>query len=97
MVKWTPKAEEDLRRIRDHIVENFDWDMGVNCVEELIDRVEALLSANPMAGAILTSNPLFSKLVVDGNVVFYCENPHTRDIYVVYVRPRNTKFDPGRF
>jgi plasmid stabilization system protein ParE len=90
MVKWTPKSEEDLDLIREHIAHNFNVDLAISTVDEIIDEVEFILSSNPLAGAILETNPLFSKLVVQGNSIYYCENPKDHDLYIVYVQARNT-------
>jgi plasmid stabilization system protein ParE len=96
MVKWTPKLEEDLDQIREQIASNFNVNLAINFVNEIIDDVEIILSSNPLAGAILKPNPLFSKLVVQGNSVYYCENPRDRDLYVAYVQGRNTNFKSQR-
>lgn len=90
MVKWTPKSEEDLDEIRDHIAKNFNVDLAIQTVNEIVDHVEKILSHNPLAGSILESNPFFSKLVYEGNSIFYCENPKSHDLYIVYVQPRAT-------
>ena len=90
MVKWTPKSEKDLDHIREHIAKNFNVDLAIQTVIEIIDEVDLVLSKNPLAGAILETNPLFSKLVVRGNSIYYCENPKDHDLYIVYVQPRNT-------
>ena len=90
MVKWTPKSEEDLDQIREHIAHNFNVDLAISTIDEIIDEVEFILSRNPLAGTILETNPLFSKLVVQGNSIYYCENPKDHDLYIVYVQARNT-------
>ncbi len=96
MVKWTPKSEDDLDLIREHIAKNFNVDLAINQVNELIDQVESVLMANPLAGMILESNPLFSKLVIEGNSIYYCENPKDRNLYIVYVQGRGTKMSSRR-
>jgi len=96
MVKWTPKSEEDLDRIREHIADNFNVDLAISTIDEIIDEVEFILSKNPLAGTILESNPLFSKLVVQGNSIYYCENPKDHDLYIVYVQARNTDLQNQR-
>jgi plasmid stabilization system protein ParE len=96
MVKWTPKSEEDLDHIREHIAENFNVDLAIETVNEIIEDVERILSKNPLAGALLESNPLFSKLVVQGNSVYYCENPKDHDLYIVYVQARSTDLKSQR-
>ncbi len=90
MVRWTPKSEEDLDLIREHIAPNFGVDLAIETVRNIVQQTETVLSRNPLAGAVVESNPLFSKLVVDGNAVFYCENPKDRHLYIVYVQPRHT-------
>lgn len=90
MVKWTAKSEDDLDQIREHIAHNFNVDLAITIVDEIIDEVEFILSKNPLAGTILESNPLFSKLVVQGNSIYNCENPKDHDLYIVYVQARNT-------
>jgi plasmid stabilization system protein ParE len=96
MVKWTPKSEDDLDQILEHIAHNFNVDLAITIVDEIIDEVEFILSKNPLAGTILESNPLFSKLVVRGNSIYYCENPKDHDLYIVYVKARNTDLQNQR-
>ena len=38
MVRWTPKSEQDLDSIREHIAENFNVDLAIETVNEIIDR-----------------------------------------------------------
>jgi len=96
MVKWTSKSEDDLDQIREHIAHNFNVDLAITIVDEIIDEVEFILSKNPLAGTLLESNPLFSKLVVQGNSIYYCENPKDHDLYIVYVQARNTDLQNQR-
>lgn len=96
MVKWTPKSEQDLGEILEHISTNFTVTLAISTVEEIIDHVEGTLSKNPLAGSILESNPLFYKLIYKGNSIFYCENPKDKNIYIVYVQPRKTDFQFDR-
>jgi plasmid stabilization system protein ParE len=96
MVKWTPKSEDDLDQIREHVAHNFNVDLAITIVDEIIDEVEFILSKNPLAGTLLESNPLFSKLVVQGNSIYYCENPKDHDLYIVYVQARNTDLQNQR-
>ena len=96
MVKWTPKSEKDLEQILDHISDNFNVDLAVETINEIIDQTESILTVNPLAGSLLESNPLFSKLVIRGNSIYYCENPKDRCLYIVYVHARNTKFKSSR-
>jgi plasmid stabilization system protein ParE len=96
MLKWTPKSEEDLDKIGEHIAKNFGVDLAVQIVEELIDFAETTLLSNPLAGSILESNPLFFKIIYKGNSIFYCENPKDKTLYVVYVRPRGTDLSKDR-
>ncbi len=90
MLKWTPKSEADLDEIREHIAKNFNIDLAIQTVNEIVDYVENILNKNPLAGAILESNPFFSKLIFEGNSIFYCEHPKDHDLYIVYVQPRDT-------
>jgi len=96
MVKWTPKSELDLDEIREHIASNFNVDLAIETIDELVNHVEQLLDKNPLAGSILESNPLFFKVVYKENSVFYCENPKDRCLYVVYVQPRGTDLKNDR-
>jgi plasmid stabilization system protein ParE len=96
MVKWTPKSEDDLDQIREHVAHNFNVDLAITIVDEIIDEVEFILSKNPLAGTLLESNPLFSKLVVQGNSIYYCENPKDHDLYIVYVQARNNDLQNQR-
>ncbi len=96
MIKWTPKSEEDLDEIREHISKNFNVDLAIQIAENIVDYVEGMLSKNPLAGEILESNPFFSKLVYEGNSIYYCENPKDHHLYIVYVRPRGTSFKEQR-
>lgn len=96
MVKWTPKSETDLEEIAEHISENFNSNLAVEIIYKIIDFVEITLSKNPLAGSIFEENLLFSKLVFEGNSIFYCENPIDKNLYIVYVQGRNTRFRPER-
>jgi plasmid stabilization system protein ParE len=96
MLKWTPKSENDLDEISDHIAKNFNVELAIQTVNEIIDYAEGILNRNPLAGTILESNPFFSKLVYEGNSIYYCENPKDRDLYIVYVRPRGTALKTNR-
>ena len=96
MVKWTPKSEADLDDIRDHIAKNFNVDLAIKTADEIVDYVEEVLSNNPLAGSLFESNPLFSKLVYEGNSIYYCENPSDHHIYIVYVQPRSSEFQKKR-
>ena len=96
MVKWTPKSEKDLEEILVHISDNFNVDLAIETVNEIIDLTESILTVNPLAGSLLESNPLFSKLVIKGNSIYYCENPKDRYLYIVYVQARNTELKSSR-
>lgn len=96
MVKWTPESEKDLEQILEHISDNFNVDLAIETVNEIVDQVASILTANPLAGSLLESNPLFSKRVIQGNSVFYCENPKDRHLYVVYVQGRNSSLKDER-
>jgi plasmid stabilization system protein ParE len=96
MVKWTPKSEADLEKILDHISENFNVDLAFQTVYALVDFVEATLSKNPLAGKLFELNPLFSKIVYEGNSIYYCENPKDKNIYIVYVQARQMRFKVHR-
>ena len=96
MIKWTPKSEKDLENILIYITKNFDIDLATNVVYGIIDYTAATLTKNPLAGKLLTSNPLFSKLVYKGNSIYYCENPTEKNLYIVYIQARQMKFKPGR-
>lgn len=69
MVKWTPNAQDDLDEIREYIARNFNVDLALKTVDDLINYTEMILSAKPLAGTILATNPLFSKLVFEGNSI----------------------------
>ena len=94
MVKWTPKSEDDLKEMTEYIAKNFNVDLAIQVTTELVDHVESLLSQNPLAGSILESNPLFSKIVFKGNSIFYCT--HNKDIYIVYVQNRKSHLKRDR-
>jgi plasmid stabilization system protein ParE len=96
MVKWTPKSEIDLNEMREYIAENFNVDLAIKIVNDLIDTIETMLTDNPLIGKILYSNPLFSSITFKGNSVFYCENPKDKNIYIIYVQPRGTNFSKER-
>ena len=55
MLKWTPKAEDDLDKIRNHIAKNFNVDLAIDIVNQLIDYVEKTLNHNSLTGSILES------------------------------------------
>ena len=94
MVKWTPKSENDLKEMAEHIAKNFNVDLAIQVITELIDHVESLLNQNPKAGSLLESNPLFSKIIFKGNSIFYCI--HNKDIYIVYVQNRKSNLKKDR-
>ncbi len=96
MVKWTPKSEQDLGEILEHISTNFTVELAITTVHQIIDHVETTLTKNPLAGLILESNPLFNKLIFKGNSIYYCENPKDKNIFIVYVQPRKTDIQPDR-
>ncbi len=96
MVKWTPKSQNDLEEIMGHIAENFNLDLATETIYGLVDYAEGTLSENPLAGKLLESNPLFSKLIYRGNSIYYCENPNDKYLYIVYVQARKMKFRPDR-
>ena len=85
MVKWTPKSEADLDELREHIAENFDVEFAIKIANNLVDYTENLLSENPLAGQLFEQNPLFSRIIYQGNSIYYCENPIDKDLYVIYV------------
>jgi len=92
MVKWTPKSEEDLGEIAEYITKNFNVELAMSTIYGLVEYVESTLTKNPLAGKLLESNPLFSQIIFDGNSIYYTENPKDKNIYVIYVQPRQTKF-----
>lgn len=96
MVKWTPKSEEDLEEILNHISKNFNIDLAISTIDEIVDFVESTLNSNSLAGTIVESNPLFFKLNFDGNSIYYCENPKDKNLYIVYVQPRHTNLKFNR-
>ena len=96
MVKWTPKSEKDLEEILEYISENFNTDKAMSIVFSLVDYIESTLIKNPLAGKLLESSPLFSKLIYEGNSIYYCENPQDKHLYIVYVQPRKTKLKLSR-
>ncbi|MCO4755245.1 MAG: type II toxin-antitoxin system RelE/ParE family toxin [Bacteriovoracaceae bacterium] len=91
MIKWTPKAKQDLEEIAHHIAENFDSELAYQKIDELIGQVKLILTHNPLAGKLLTSNPLFSQLVLEENSIYYCENPRDGHVYIVYIQARGTR------
>ena len=96
MVKWTPKSEDDLDEITQHVAKNFNIELAINTVVKIVDYVESTLTQNPLAGLILESNPFFSKLIFEGNSIYYCENPKDKNLYIVYVQPRHSLFKINR-
>lgn len=38
MVKWTPKSQDDLDEMREHIAKNFNVDLAIKIVDELISQ-----------------------------------------------------------
>lgn len=96
MVKWTPKSQIDLDDIREHVSKNFNVDLAIEVVDGLTEYTENILNSNPLAGSILTSNPMFFKLSYEGNSIYYCENSRDKMLYIVYVQPRKTNFKKDR-
>ena len=96
MVKWTPKSEDDLDDLREHIAKNFDVELAIKVADNLIDYTESLLSENSLAGRLFEQNPLFSRIIYQGNSIYYCENPNDKDIYIIYIQSRGMKFKNER-
>lgn len=96
MVKWTPKSEDDLSLIQEHIFKNFNPDLAIKVVLNITNYTNNILSKNPLAGTLVESNPFFSKLVYEGNSIYYCHNPRDNHLYVVYIRARGQAFDESR-
>lgn len=96
MVKWTPKSEGDLDDLRDHIAKKFDVELAIEITNSLIDYTEDMLTNNPLAGKLINENPLFSKIIYKGNVIYYCEHPAKHDIYIIYVQCRGMQFKNER-
>ena len=90
IIKWTAQSENDLDRLREYIAENFNVDLAIKTVDELVIAIEQMLSDNPLCGQLLESSPLFSKLIYKGNVIYYCENPKDKAIYIVYLHSCKT-------
>jgi plasmid stabilization system protein ParE len=96
MVKWTPKSESDLEEILEHISVNFTIDLAIEVVEEIINYTETTLTLNPLAGAIFEANPIFYKIILKGNTIYYCENSKDKYLYIVYVHARQTDLKLNR-
>ena len=90
IVKWTTQSEHDLDRLREYIAGNFTVKVAIKTVDELVIAVEKMLSDNPLCGQLLESNPFFSKIIYKGNVIYYCENPKDKAIYIVYLHSCKT-------
>jgi plasmid stabilization system protein ParE len=90
MIKWTPKSVNDLDEITDYIAKKFSIDLAIKTVHGLVSYVDKILNFNPLAGKIVENNPLFFKIVFEGNSIYYCEYPKDKNIYIVYVRARGT-------
>ena len=89
-------SEEDLEKILEHIATNFNIKLAYETVDSMINFIESTLSKNALAGKLVDGNPLFSKIVFEGNSIFYCENPIDKNLYIVYVQPRTMKLKKGR-
>jgi plasmid stabilization system protein ParE len=96
MVKWTPKSEDDLDNLREHIAEHFNVELAIKIANTLVDYTEEILSENPLAGKLFEYNPLFSKLIYQGNTIYYCDNPADKNIYIIYVQCRGMQFKNER-
>lgn len=96
MLKWTPKSEKDLDKLREYIARYFDVILAIEIAENLIDYTQDLLLENPLAGTLFEQNPLFSSIVYQGNRIYYCENPKDKDIYIIYVQCRGMQFEKSR-
>ncbi len=55
MVIWTPKSEDNLNEIREHTASNFNVDLAVDILNQLINYVETTLGQNHLAGSIVES------------------------------------------
>jgi len=95
-IRWTPKSEQDLDEIREFIAKNFSVELAISIVDELVLTLESMLTENPLCGALLESNPLFSKVIIKGNSFYYCENPKDKMLYIVYVQSRKVKYNDYR-
>jgi len=93
IVKWTTQSEQDLDELREYIAGNFNVDLAIQTANELINTVEKMLIDNPLCGQLLESNPLFSKLIYKGNVIYYCENPKDKSIYMIYLHARKKRIE----
>ena len=96
LVKWTPKAEQDLDGIREYIAKNFGVGRAIDVINTLVDFVESTLAENPLSGKLVETNPFFAKLIYKKNTVYYCENPKDSCLYVVYVQVRKSSAEPAR-
>ncbi|MDX2506341.1 MAG: type II toxin-antitoxin system RelE/ParE family toxin [Gammaproteobacteria bacterium] len=96
MVKWTPKSEADLDDLREYIAGNFDVELAIKIANDLVDYTDSLLCKNPLAGQLFEQNPLFSRIVYQGNSIYYCENPYDKDLYIIYVQCRGMQLKNKR-
>lgn len=95
-IKWTPKSESDLDQLHKILSENFEKLKADEVIVNLIESTEFILSKNPLAGKILETNPLFSFLVIEGNKIFYTENPKEKTLYIIYVQARKSNLKNER-
>ncbi len=96
MIKWTPKSESDLNEILEHIARHHGASSAIETISDLINQVDGTLTNNPLQGSLIESNPLFSKIIIKGNSIYYCEHPKNRDIYIVYVQARKKDLELER-
>ena len=96
MIKWTPKSENDLNEILEHIAKHHGATLAIETISDLVNQVDDTLTNNPLQGNLVETNPLFSRIIIKGNSIYYCEHPKNRDIYIVYVRARKKDLELER-
>jgi len=95
-VKWTAKSEKDLDSLRDYLAKNFNIELAIDLVNELVQTTETMLKNNPLSGSLVETNPLFSRIIYKGNAIYYCENPTDKNLYIVYIQLRKTQHHKAR-
>jgi plasmid stabilization system protein ParE len=87
-IVYSAEAVENLKKIYDHVEENFSEDKAKNIVLSILEKISSL-EKFPQVGKISTLSALVRELVIEGNTVFYQITEETIDI--VFIKPRKTK------
>jgi plasmid stabilization system protein ParE len=84
-VIWSDQAETDLKKIFDHIADNFSPQLAIEVSDRIIDEIGSL-SLFPRKGAMSPRFNEIRELIVDGNTIYYRNNES--EVVIASIRPR---------